>query len=82
MQRKMVKFERLLMAASIGMAIYGAYILVWGLVEGQICYKQHCVLQGKPYFVAYAWLYVGMIVFGLVSAWRSKKNITQGMAGE
>jgi hypothetical protein len=73
----MKSFDKLLLAASLALAAYAAYTLVAGLLSGALCYQSNCVHRGKlgENFVGYAFMYGLVVAFGLVSAWRSHKNI-------
>jgi len=74
---EMKSFEKLVLVASLVLAAYAAYSLVAGLFSGTLCYQSRCAHRGYPGegFLGYAFLYGMAVAFGLVSAWRSRKNI-------
>ena len=73
----MKSFEKLQLAASVALAAYAAYTLVAGLLSGALCYQSNFVHRAKlgENFVGYAFMCGLVAAFGLVSAWRSHKNI-------
>jgi hypothetical protein len=70
-------FEKFILFASLALAIYAAYTLVAGVVSGTLCYQSRCAHLGNPAesFDGFATMYGLVAVFGLVSAWRSNRNI-------
>ena len=73
----MKSFEKLVLVASLLLAAYAAYTLVAGLFSGALCYQSRCAHRAHPResFLGYAFMYGLAVAFGLVSAWRSGKNI-------
>ncbi len=70
-------FEKFILFASLALAVFAAYTLVAGLVSGTLCYQSRCTHRGNPAesFDGFATMYGLVTVFGLVSAWRSNRNI-------
>ncbi len=73
----MKSLEKLLLVASLALAAYAAFTLVAGLFFGTLCYQSNCVQRGESGegFLAYASVYGLVVAFGVVSAWRSYKNL-------
>ena len=73
----MKSFEKLVLVASLVLAAYAAYTLVAGLFSGTLCYQSRCAHRGYSGegFLGYASVYGLAVAFGLVSAWRSRKNV-------
>jgi hypothetical protein len=73
----MKTLERIILAGSLALAAYAAYTLFIGLSEGVLCYQSTCAHRGhvRENFWGYIFLYALMTVFGLVSAWRSNRNL-------
>jgi hypothetical protein len=72
----MKSFDKLVLVASLLLAAYAAYTLAAGLFSGTLCYQFRCAHRGHPgeSFLGYAFMYGLAVAFGLVSAWRSRKN--------
>ncbi len=79
---QMKSFEKVILIGSLALACYSAYVLVAGISRGILCYQSRCTRYGVPgeNFMGYVTMYALFAVFGLVSAWRSKKNIGSNSA--
>jgi hypothetical protein len=73
----MKTLEKVILGGSLALAAYAAYTLVIGLYEGVVCYQSRCAHRGSPgeNFGGFILFYALIAVFGLVSAWRSNKNL-------
>jgi hypothetical protein len=79
----MATFEKILLVVSLALAAYTAYTLVAGLYNGVLCYQSWCAHQGNPKenFGGLVFMYALIAAFGLVSAWRSHRNLKTISAG-
>ena len=70
-------FEKLILVVSLVLAVYAAYTGVTGLFSGTLCYQSPCAHRGNPSEnrFGHVSMYGLGVAFGLVSAWRSYKNI-------
>ena len=73
----MKTLEKVILGGSLTLSAYAIYTLVIGLFEGVLCYQSRCAHHGNPgeNFGGFVFVYVLVAVFGLVSAWRSNKNL-------
>jgi len=73
----MKALEKIILAGSLALSAYAIYTLFIGLNEGVLCYQSTCAHRGYPgeNFSGFILLYALITIFGLVSAWRSKKNL-------
>jgi len=72
--------ERFIIAISIALAVYAAYVLTCAFVTGTICFRSHCARLGVLHqgFVPIAMMYGALLLAGFESArraWRRFKAL-------